>query len=91
MGVCYIHGSLTFDTVLLGQPPSCAHVAGFIEQTVRANSTALKTFSGTVRVGAEGAAIVLHKLWSCIPILLFYETGADGGLRLFANGRGICF
>jgi len=81
--------------MLLGQPSSCAHVAarteGLIEQAVRANSTALKPFPWAVRVGTEGAAVVLHELWSCVPILLFHETRADGGFRLFVVGRGMRF
>jgi hypothetical protein len=84
--------------MLLGQPSGCTHIAArgrtertvvFIEQTVGADITALETFSWTVRVGTESAAIVLHKLGSWVPTLLLYETCVDGGLGVFAIGRGL--
>ena len=81
-GVCYIHGPLTLDTMLLGQPLSCAHIGAgarseetisdiVVEQAVRSNGAALEAFSLIVRVGAEGAAVVLQKLGPLIPVLLF--------------------
>jgi hypothetical protein len=85
--------------MLLGQPSSCTHIAArsrteravvFVEQTVRADITALESFSWTVRVGTKSAAIVLHELGSCVPTLLFYETCVDGGLGVFAIGHGLC-